>query len=95
MCDITEINKFVDLQTEMTPTGEVLISNTELGTKIKVTKEALAENTLGTIVMCLDQGKNVSQITRITGYFSVVDAWNKGKVAELKDRYRTGSYFTA
>ncbi len=30
----------------------------------------------------------VEQITRITGYFTKVSSWNKGKRGELKDRYR-------
>ncbi len=30
----------------------------------------------------------VEQITRITGYFTKVASWNKGKIGELKDRYR-------
>jgi len=33
-------------------------------------------------------GKNVDGITRVTGYFSHTSNWNKGKLAELKDRYR-------
>ena len=32
--------------------------------------------------------KNIECITRITGYFSRVSGWNKGKIGELKDRYR-------
>ncbi len=31
---------------------------------------------------------NVEGITRITGYFSKISGWNKGKLGELKDRYR-------
>jgi ribonucleoside-triphosphate reductase len=30
----------------------------------------------------------VEQITRITGYFTKVSSWNKGKIGELKDRHR-------
>ena len=33
-------------------------------------------------------GKNVEHITRVTGYFSKINSWNKGKIAELKDRQR-------
>ena len=29
---------------------------------------------------------NIELITRVTGYFSKVGGWNKGKLAELKDR---------
>jgi ribonucleoside-triphosphate reductase len=33
--------------------------------------------------------RNVDHITRVTGYFSKVSGWNKGKKAELKDRFRS------
>ncbi len=29
---------------------------------------------------------NVEHITRVTGFFSKVNSWNKGKIAELRDR---------
>lgn len=32
--------------------------------------------------------KNVEGITRITGYFSKISGWNKGKIQELRDRVR-------
>jgi anaerobic ribonucleoside-triphosphate reductase len=34
-------------------------------------------------------GKNIDHITRVTGYFTKVSGWNKGKKAELRDRYRS------
>jgi ribonucleoside-triphosphate reductase len=37
----------------------------------------------------------VEGITRITGYFTKVSSWNKGKLGELRDRYRNGGYFSA
>ncbi len=52
---------------------------------------------------CLDCGKtsrglnetcgfcksnNVEHITRVTGFFSKISSWNKGKLAELNDRHR-------
>lgn len=36
---------------------------------------------------------DVDGITRITGYFTKVSSWNKGKLGELKDRYRNAEYF--
>ncbi len=33
---------------------------------------------------------HVEGITRVTGYFSKVSGWNKGKIAELHGRYRSG-----
>ena len=36
---------------------------------------------------------DIEMITRITGYFTKLSAWNKGKLAELKDRNRNRRYF--
>ncbi|MBI5400034.1 anaerobic ribonucleoside-triphosphate reductase [Candidatus Saganbacteria bacterium] len=41
------------------------------------------------------QSSNIEGITRITGYFSRITGWNKGKIAELKDRFRSLEYFHA
>lgn len=37
--------------------------------------------------------ENVDGITRITGYFSKISGWNKGKTGELKDRHREREFF--
>jgi ribonucleoside-triphosphate reductase len=38
--------------------------------------------------------KNLVHITRVTGFFSKVEDWNRGKLAELKDRRaRDSKYF--
>jgi len=37
--------------------------------------------------------ESVEGITRITGYFSKVPGWNKGKLGELADRYKNQGYF--
>jgi anaerobic ribonucleoside-triphosphate reductase len=43
---------------------------------------------------CVSCGSaNVDGITRITGYFTRTSSWNKGKRAELIDRYRNVEYF--
>jgi len=34
------------------------------------------------------KSEKVEQITRITGYFTKVSSWNKGKIGELHDRFR-------
>ncbi len=39
--------------------------------------------------------KQIEGITRITGYFTKVSSWNKGKLGELRDRYRNQGYFSA
>ncbi len=33
--------------------------------------------------------ENIDHVTRVTGYFTKVSGWNKGKKAELRDRYRS------
>ena len=38
---------------------------------------------------------NLEQITRITGYFTKVHSWNKGKLGELKERYRNPGFIKA
>ena len=38
------------------------------------------------------RSERVEGITRITGYFSKVSGWNKGKMGELKQRYRSGEF---
>jgi ribonucleoside-triphosphate reductase len=41
----------------------------------------------GLLDKCPDCGsENIDGLTRITGYFSKTSSWNKGKLAELKDR---------
>jgi ribonucleoside-triphosphate reductase len=38
--------------------------------------------------------EDVDGITRITGYFTKVSSWNKGKRGELKQRYRNNEFFS-
>ena len=54
----------------------------------RLTDDGIAKHDLITIVAALAHGRDVEQITRITGYFSKVASWNKSKKAELRDRHR-------
>lgn len=38
------------------------------------------------------QSENIEGITRITGYFSRIPGWNKGKIGELKERHRSKEF---
>ncbi|MFH1362400.1 MAG: anaerobic ribonucleoside-triphosphate reductase [bacterium] len=38
------------------------------------------------------QSANIEGITRITGYFSKTSGWNKGKVAELRERHKSAEF---
>ena len=37
----------------------------------------------------------IEGITRITGYFTKISSWNKGKLGELRDRYRNKGFFAS
>lgn len=73
---------------ERNPDYLVVYSN-RFETKTKVLLSALEKLTVNEFEIKTHQGRNVEHITRVTGYFSKVSGWNKGKVAELVDRYRT------
>ena len=38
---------------------------------------------------------DIEGITRITGYFTKLSSWNKGKLGELRDRYRNRGWFAS
>lgn len=57
-------------------------------TKLKIEPKALAKLTPAKLEQVLVGGRNVDHITRVTGYFSKVSGWNKGKRGELVDRQR-------
>lgn len=66
----------------------VFVKNKTFETETHFTWDAIEENELESLLLNTSHGRNVEQMTRVTGYFSRVGAWNKGKVAELNDRSR-------
>ena len=54
--------------------------------------KAVHRGLLGRCPVC--GSTNLQHITRVTGFFSIVEGWNRGKVAELDDRKaRDRDYF--
>lgn len=53
--------------------------------------EAIEKNGWPTLEKQIIQGKNVHHLSRVVGYFSRIENWNKSKRGELKDRQR-GDY---
>jgi ribonucleoside-triphosphate reductase len=52
------------------------------------------QTTRGLKDACLHCGSSeVEGITRITGYFTKISSWNKGKRGELNDRYKNQGFF--
>jgi hypothetical protein len=66
----------------------IMIRSDRFETLTHVTFDAVASNTLETIVASCSHGRDVDHITRVTGYFSRTSGWNKGKAGELRDRHR-------
>lgn len=56
--------------------------------KIKIEPKALSDLSKDKLERLLVNGRNIEHITRVTGYFSRVSGWNKGKKGELKERQR-------
>jgi len=67
----------------------VMVTDNLYKTTTFFSDRAVGEYDLAFLLKRTHHGKNVEQITRVTGYFSKVNSWNKGKKAELKDRYRS------
>jgi hypothetical protein len=66
----------------------VYVKNHMYDTETHFTDEVINNMELDDLVKATHQGKNIEQMTRVTGYFSKVSKWNKGKKGELKDRHR-------
>ena len=58
------------------------------GHSTRITKDIIAQLSPDELMSHINRGLEVEQITRITGYFTKVSQWNKGKRGELKDRFR-------
>jgi hypothetical protein len=94
-----EKNDFVDFLKENSDTFEwaegkhenkpgIYVKNHQFDTETHFTNNAIENNELQVLIEQTNQGKNVEQITRVTGFFSKVHSWNKGKLGELKQRHR-------
>lgn len=83
-----EVNRTNEL--ELTQQENMLIlKNKYYGTEIRFDESFIKDKKFIDILKLSHQGRNVEHITRVTGYFSKVENWNKGKKAEFSNRYRT------
>ncbi|MDQ7799545.1 MAG: hypothetical protein RDU76_11500 [Candidatus Edwardsbacteria bacterium] len=67
----------------------MVITNKKHGVTVRATHQAIAENDWETIKAQTVGGRDVLHITRVTGYFTIVEGWNKGKLGELHDRFHS------
>ena len=89
---IEELKKEVSRtnELELTQQDNMLdLKNEYYETEIKFDESFLRDKKFTDILKLSHQGRNVEHITRVTGYFSKIENWNKGKKAEFSDRYRT------
>ena len=67
-----------------------IVEDTRFETLHHMTPDAFAKLNVNTLNAVTARGRDVDHVTRVTGYFARTSSFNKGKQAELKDRYRTG-----
>ena len=65
----------------------IFVKNIIYDTETHLTKEIIEKHDSWYLKNATHHGKNIEQITRVTGFFSKTN-WNPGKMGELKQRYR-------
>jgi hypothetical protein len=74
--------------------GEALVCHTETGIKHAVSVSSIIEHKwddLEAVLTGKREARLMTHLTRIVGYYSRVQNWNRSKLAELKDRH-AGAY---
>ena len=66
----------------------IFVKNLEFDTKTHFSLDSIKKHDRELLISQTVQGKDVEHITRVTGFFSKVSSWNKGKRGELKERHR-------
>ncbi|MCK4532911.1 hypothetical protein KAU39_03930 [bacterium] len=67
------------------------VGSKELNTVAHFLVEAIQQNEWPILENQITQGKKVHHVSRVVGYFSRIENWNKSKHGELKDRNK-GDY---
>ncbi|MDG6221533.1 MAG: anaerobic ribonucleoside-triphosphate reductase [Candidatus Thermoplasmatota archaeon] len=67
----------------------IYVKNNEFNTETFISEAAIEKSEIDEILKSTHQGKNIENITRVTGFFSKTKGWNKGKTGELKQRHRS------
>lgn len=67
------------------------VGSEKLGTNAHFTSQSIENNDWSALQSQIVQGKDVRQVTRVVGYYSRTENWNKSKLGELDDRHK-GDY---
>ena len=85
----------IDLQTGDGPENDiVVVEDLQSGYKTSFTVSTILENDWPTLLSLALGQKSIAplyHVTRIVGYYSRIENWNKSKLGELADR-RRGNY---
>ncbi|PKK86633.1 MAG: hypothetical protein CVT48_00235 [Thermoplasmata archaeon HGW-Thermoplasmata-1] len=65
-----------------------LVTNRTFDTRTHFTHDAIERNDVSSLLNQTYQGRLLEHMTRVTGFFSKTESWNKGKLGELKERRR-------
>ena len=88
----------IDLQTGDGPESDfAVVEDLQSGYKTTFTVESILENDWPTLLDLALGNKSIDplyHVTRIVGYYSRIENWNKSKLGELADR-RRGNYALA
>lgn len=79
---------------EVTQESKIKVINHALQTACEVSVDAIVRQPLNDLILALETGLfyRLQGVTRIVGYYSRINNWNKSKVGELADR-RQGNYW--
>lgn len=69
----------------------IFVRDSYRNTYAHFSEDAIEKNNWETLKTQIYQGKDIYHVSRIVGYFSRIENWNKSKLGELKDRQK-GNY---
>lgn len=84
-----------DLEIDGEENGEIKILNHDSKSAFNVPLKTIMQTPTRDLIKALDEGVfegRVYGVTRIVGYYSRINNWNKSKVSELQDRSK-GNYW--
>jgi hypothetical protein len=78
---------------EVTPDSRIKVLNHNMGEAFEVSVDAIVRQPLEGLIRALETGlfTRLHGVTRIVGYYSRINNWNKSKIGELQDTHK-GDY---
>lgn len=91
--DMIKLSSIIEID-GITEAGNIKVINHSNQEAYEVTIETIVKTPIKDLMLALETGVHINlyQISRIVGYMSRINCWNKSKIAELRDR-RRGTYW--